>query len=89
MITVQDLINDLKRHDPNTPVLFSCSLESGRSFSHCLYDGDVTIEVAEPEEILETSEELDEPLDEEFLESVKEHKNIVVVNVIGNCNYEE
>ena len=66
---VQDLIEVLQGFDPETEVIFSCDIESGRSSSHVGYC-DVSIN---HEDVYEY----------ELEGEVREDENVVVINVWG------
>lgn len=74
-MTVQDLIKKLEGFKPETEIMFSCSIESGRSSSH-VGDGSCNISHEEVYEYTVIDEE------GEFVELEKE--NVVVIDVWGD-----
>ena len=84
---VHQLIRFLSLYDKDTPVLFSCSQESGRSYSTCAYAGDLRIESVEIDE--EITEELQNLLDEDQLAEVGDSKMMVSIHIDGTVNLEE
>lgn len=73
-MTVQELINKLQSFNPETEIMFSCSIESGRSNSH-VGDGNCNIGFEEVYEYVGTD------VDGEDRDMEKE--NVVVFNVWG------
>lgn len=41
---IKDLIKDLQKHDPETNVLFGCSVDSTHTISNCRFTGDIYID---------------------------------------------
>lgn len=66
---VQDLIDNLQKYNPESEIIFSCSIESGRSSSHVGY-GDVSIS---HEDVYEY----------EIEGEIQEEEDVVVLSVWG------
>ena len=91
---VKELIQELQKYNPEQEMVFTCGIESGRSFDSCS-DGDWDIEVenlddGEIEDILIKENEwdecdIDEEQQEELDEFVKNFKPRVVFNISGEC----
>jgi len=96
---VKELIQELQKFNPDQEMVFSCSIESGRSLDSCSNgDWDLDVEDLEDHEIREQlikemgyydEEDLDEFGDEdeieELEESIKDYKPRVVFNISGEC----
>ncbi len=83
-MTIKDLIKDLSELNPNSTVLFSNSLEMGRSFSGCSYLATHQLSDMDKDEFEEELEESDIEDDEkeQLLNDVGEN-GVVVFCVSG------
>ena len=95
---VKELIQELQKFNPEQEMLFTCGIESGRSFDSCS-NGDLNLEVEDLESMEEDEikkqligemgysdeEDLDEDEIEELEKLVKEYKPRVVFNISGEC----
>ena len=83
-MTIKDLINDLSKLNPNSLVLFSNSLESGRSFSGCAYQATHQLTDMDRDEFEEEldSTDLEDDDKEDLLNSVGD-AGVVVLCVSG------
>jgi hypothetical protein len=92
---VKELIQELQKFNPEQEMVFTCGIESGRSFDSCS-DGDWDLEVEDldDDEIREQlivemgysdEEDLDEDEVEELNELVENYKPRVVFNISGEC----
>ena len=94
-MTVKELILELKKFNPKQEVVFSCSIESGRSLDSCRNgDWDLDVEDLEDDEVreqlikemgYEDEEDLDEDEVEELNKLVEDYKPRVVFNISGEC----
>jgi len=94
VMLVKELIQELQKFNPEQEMVFSCGIESGRSFDSCS-NGDWNIDVedlddGEIEDILIRENEwdeddIDEEQQEELDEFVKNFKPRVVFNISGEC----
>ena len=92
---VKELIQELQKFNPEQEMVFTCGIESGRSFDSCS-DGDWDLEVEDldDDEIREQlivemgysdEEDLDEDEIEELNQLVENYKPRVVFNISGEC----
>ena len=90
---VKELIQELKKFNPEQEIVFHCDIESGRSFSSCK-EGDYGIEVEnlDEDEIKEQlikemgysdEEDLDEDETKDLNKWVKEYEPKVVFSISG------
>ena len=92
---VKELIQELQKFNPEQEMVFTCGIESGRSFDSCSNgDWDIDVEDLEDDEVreqlikemgYEDEEDLDEVEVEELEESIKDYKPRVVFNISGGC----
>jgi hypothetical protein len=92
---VKELIQELQKFNPEQEMVFTCGIESGRSFDSCSNgDWDIEVEDLDEGEIREQlikemgysdEEDLDEVEVEELEESIKDYKPRVVFNISGEC----
>lgn len=92
---VKELIQELQKFNPEQEMVFSCGIESGRSYDSCSNgDWDLEVEDLDDDEIREQlieemgysdEEDLDEDEVEELNELVKNYKPRVVFNISGEC----
>jgi len=92
---VKELIQELQKFNPEDEMVFSCGIESGRSYDSCSNgDWDLDVEDLDDDEIreqlikemgYEDEEDLDEDEVEELNELVKNYKPRVVFNISGEC----
>jgi basic membrane lipoprotein Med (substrate-binding protein (PBP1-ABC) superfamily) len=82
---IKDLISELNKFDPETSVTVGCSIESGRSFSCVLHNGDLSIEEYDNEKIKEEIENVvTEDTQDEYNEIVNSlSEKVVVINISG------
>ena len=81
---IKDLIKELSELNPNSTVLFSNSLESGRSFSGCSYLGSYQLNDLSKDEFEEELEETDlEDEDKEEIFGQVDDSGVVVLCVSG------
>jgi hypothetical protein len=91
---VKELIQELQKFNPEQEMVFSCGIESGRSYDSCSV-GDLSIEMedlddGEIEDILIKENEwdecdIDEEQQEELDEFVKNFKPRLNINISGEC----
>ena len=92
---VKELIQELQKFNPEQEMVFSCGIESGRSYDSCSNgDWDLDVEDLDDDEIREQlivemgysdEEDLDEDEVEELNELVENYKPRVVFNISGEC----
>ena len=92
---VKELIQELQKFNPEQEMVFSCGIESGRSYDSCSNgDWDLDVEDLDDDEIREQlieemgysdEEDLDEDEIEELNELVENYKPRVVFNISGEC----
>ncbi len=92
---VKELIQELQKFNPEQEMVFTCGIESGRSFDSCSNgDWDLEVEDLDDDEIREQlivemgysdEEDLDEDEIEELNELVENYKPRVVFNISGEC----
>ncbi len=92
---VKELIQELQKFNPEQEMVFSCGIESGRSYDSCSNgDWDLEVEDLDDDEIREQlieemgysdEEDLDEDEVEELNELVENYKPRVVFNISGEC----
>jgi hypothetical protein len=92
---VKELIQELQKFNPDQEMVFTCGIESGRSFDSCSNgDWDLGIENLDEEEVqsmlvkemgYDDVSELDETEVDELKEQVKEYKPRVYFNISGEC----
>lgn len=92
---VKELIQELQKFNPEDEMVFSCGIESGRSYDSCSNgDWDLDVEDLDDDEIRQQlieemgysdEEDLDEDEIEELNELVKNYKPRVVFNISGEC----
>lgn len=95
---VKELIQELQKFNPEDEMVFTCGIESGRSYDSCS-NGDWDIEVEDLESMEEDEireqlikemgysdeEDLDEDEIEELDQLVEDYKPRVVFNISGEC----
>jgi len=92
---VKELIQELQKFNPEQEMVFTCGIESGRSYDSCSNgDWDLEVEDLDDDEIREQlieemgysdEEDLDEDEIEELNELVENYKPRVVFNISGEC----
>lgn len=92
---VKELIQELQKFNPEQEMVFTCGIESGRSYDSCSNgDWDLDVEDLDDDEIREQlivemgysdEEDLDEDEIEELNELVENYKPRVVFNISGEC----
>ncbi len=92
---VKELIQELQKFNPEQEMVFTCGIESGRSYDSCSNgDWDLEVEDLDDDEIREQlivemgysdEEDLDEDEVEELNELVENYKPRVVFNISGEC----
>jgi len=92
---VKELIQELQKFNPEQEMVFSCGIESGRSYDSCSNgDWDLDVEDLEDDEIreqlikemgYEDEEDLDEDEVKELDQLVEDYKPRVVFNISGEC----
>ncbi len=92
---VKELIQELQKFNPEQEMVFTCGIESGRSFDSCSNgDWDLEVEDLDDDEIREQlivemgysdEEDLDEDEVEELNQLVENYKPRVVFNISGEC----
>ena len=92
---VKELIQELQKFNPEQEMVFTCGIESGRSFDSCSNgDWDIDVEDLEEDEIEEQliketgysdKEDMDEDEIKELEKSIKDYKPRVVFNISGEC----
>jgi len=83
-MTIKDLINDLSKLNPNSNVLFSNSLEMGRSFCGCSYVATHQLSEMDKDEFEEELEgsDIEDDEKEQLLDKVGDN-GVVVFCVSG------
>jgi len=92
---VKELIQELQKFNPEQEMVFTCGIESGRSYDSCSNgDWDLEVEDLDDDEIREQlivemgysdEDDLDEDEVEELNELVENYKPRVVFNISGEC----
>jgi hypothetical protein len=92
---VKELIQELQKFNPEQEMVFTCGIESGRSYDSCSNgDWDLEVEDLDDDEIRQQlieemgysdEEDLDEDEVEELNELVENYKPRVVFNISGEC----
>ena len=92
---VRELIQELQKFNREQEMVFTCGIESGRSFDSCSNgDWDLEVEDLDDDEIREQlivemgysdEEDLDEDEIEDLNELVENYKPRVVFNISGEC----
>jgi len=92
---VKELIQELQKFNPEDEMVFSCGIESGRSYDSCSNGSwDLDVEDLDDDEIreqlikemgYEDEEDLDEDEVEELNKLVENYKPRVVFNISGEC----
>jgi hypothetical protein len=82
---IKDLIKELNKFNQESSVTFGCSIESGRSFSYVLHNGDLSVEEYDNEKIKEEIENVvNEDTQEEYDQIVNSlTEKVVVINISG------
>ena len=96
---VKDLIKQLSKINPESTLLFSSCVESGRSFGGCAFEGTSRITDMSKEQFIEEAENVLDSLSEDritdnnlidLVNKVKRSKNgVVVISVEGEENWNE
>jgi hypothetical protein len=93
---VKELIQELQKFNPEDEMLFTCGIESGRSYDSCSNgDWDLDVEDLDDDDEIreqlikemgyEDEEDLDEDEVEELNQLVENYKPRVVFNISGEC----
>ena len=97
---VKELIQELQKFNPEQEMVFTCGIESGRSFDSCSNgDWDIDVEDLDEDEIKElcmkecygdgwddcTYDELQEDDKEMIDDCIKDYEPRVVFNISGEC----